>query len=165
MAGFDEIFRDMDAYFKKVTERMSKEIEELTKAVQTGKLRGKWDVTPIDKPGVQGYVIRGWFQLGEPPQIPKGVIEEVREPLVDVFEDEDQVKLYVELPGAEKEDIQLNIADGKAEVKAKNFYKRINLPTKDVEFKKASTSYKNGVLEVTVPKKKTTKKEKKRNTA
>lgn len=162
---FDEIFRDMDSYFKKVTERMFKEIQELEKAVQTGRLQGRWYVKPIDKPGVKGYVARGWFQLGEPLQIPKYATEEVREPLVDVFDDKDEVKLYVELPGAEKEDVQLNIAEGQAEVRAKNFYKLVDLPTKDIESKKASAKYRNGVLEVVIPKKKrTVTKEEKKHT-
>jgi len=69
-----------------------------------------------------------------------------------VFEEKDNVKLYVELPGAEKDDIQLNVTEGQVEVKAKNFYKTIDLPTRDVESNKAVANYKNGVLEVTIPK-------------
>ena len=58
--------------------------------------------------------------------------------------------------GVEKTDIQLNVTQDQAEVKAKNFHKAIDLPTKDVEFDKATANYKNGVLEVTIPKKKPT---------
>ena len=73
------------------------------------------------------------------------------------------MKLYVELPGVEKEDIQLNITNSQAEIKAKNFYKNIDLPTRDIEFDKATANYKNGVLEVTIPRtKKATKEEKKK---
>ncbi|KPV64181.1 MAG: Small heat shock protein HSP16.5 [Candidatus Bathyarchaeota archaeon BA2] len=74
------------------------------------------------------------------------------------------MKLYVELPGVEKNDIQLNVTEGRAEVKAKNFYKVIDLPTRDVEFEKATANYKNGVLEVLIPKTKETVSEEKKKT-
>jgi len=152
MAYFDEVFRDTDPYFRKLAERMFKEMEEIEKAIRSGELQGEWDVKPIEKPGVKGYVARGRFQLGEPLKFPKQAIDEVREPLTDIFEDKDHVKLYIELPGVEKDDIQLNVTEGRAEVKAKNFYKLINLSTKDIESEKAVANYKNGVLEVVIPK-------------
>jgi len=164
MSSHDDAFSDMDSYFKKLTERMFKEMEEFEKAIRSGKLQGEWEVKPIDKPGVKGYVAQGRFQLGEPLTVPKHALDEVREPLTDVFEDKDCVKLYVELPGVEKNDIQLNVTQGKAEVKAKNFYKLIDLPTKDVEFEKVSANYKNGVLEVVIPKVKKTVEEEKKKT-
>jgi len=164
MSDHDDAFSDMDSYFKKLTERMFKEMEEFEKAIRSGKLQGEWEVKPIDKPGVKGYVAQGRFQLGEPLTVPKHALDEVREPLTDVFEDKDCVKLYVELPGVEKNDIQLNVTQGKAEVKAKNFYKLIDLPTKDVEFEKVSANYKNGVLEVVIPKVKKTVEEEKKKT-
>jgi len=164
MSSHDDAFSDIDSYFKKLAERMFKEMEEFEKAIRSGKLQGEWEVKPIDKPGVKGYVAQGRFQLGEPLTVPKHALDEVREPLTDVFEDKDCVKLYVELPGVEKNDIQLNVTQGKAEVKAKNFYKLIDLPTKDVEFEKASANYKNGVLEVVIPKAKKTIEEEKKKT-
>ena len=164
MTDFDEIFRDPDSYFKKLSERMFKEMEEIEKAIKSGKLQGEWEVKPIEEPGAKGYVARGRFQLGEPLTLPKQAIDEVREPLTDVFEEQDQVKLYVELPGVEKNDIQLNVTEGRAEVKAKNFYKVVDLPTRDIEFDKAIANYKNGVLEVMIPKTKKTVSEENKKT-
>jgi HSP20 family molecular chaperone IbpA len=139
-------------------------MEEIEKAIRSGKLQGEWEVKPIEEPGAKGYVARGRFQLGEPLTLPKQAVDEVREPLTDVFEDKDHVKLYVELPGVEKNDIQLNVTEGRAEVKAKNFYKVVDLPTRDVEFEKAIANYKNGVLEVTIPKKEKTASEDEKKT-
>ncbi len=164
MSDYEDVFRDMDAYFKKLTERMFKEMKEFEDAIRSGRLQGEWEVKPIDKPGVKGYVAKGRFQQGEPLRVPKHALAEDREPLADVFEDKDCVKLYVELPGVEKNDIQLNVTQERAEVKAKNFYRVINLPTRDIEFEKASASYKNGVLEVLIPKTKKTIKEEKKQT-
>jgi HSP20 family protein len=154
---FGDIFHDVDDFYRKLTKKMFKEMEDIEEALRSGKLEGEWDIRPIEEPSAKGYVARGRFQFGksQPPKtlkLPEQIKDEVREPLTDVFEDKDNVKLYVELPGVEKDDIQLNITDGHTEIKAKNFYKTIDLPTKDVESDKAVANYKNGVLEVTIPK-------------
>jgi len=164
MAYFDE----MDAYFKKIIERMFREIAEFDEAMKSGKQQGEWNIRPIESPGVKGYVAQRQFRFGSEPNesnmpltVPKE-LDEVREPLVDVFEDKDAVKLYVELPGVERGDIQLNVVGQHAEVKAKSFYKQISLPTGEIEVDKILANYKNGVLQVTIPKKtKTVNEEKK----
>ena len=159
-----ETFRDIDAFYKKLTEKMFRQMEEIDKAIQSGRLQGEWDVRPIEKPGVRGYVAQGRFQLGEPLTVPKQALDETREPLTDVFEDKEHVKLYIELPGVDKDDIQLNVTATQAEIKAKNFYKTIDLPSRNVEFEKAAANYKNGVLEVLIPKKKTAVSDEKKTT-
>ena len=79
----------------------------------------------------------------------------------DVFEEEKTVKIYVELPGEEKDDIQLNVTKGAVEIKAKNFYKRIQVPS-NVDIEKASSKYNNGVLTIIIPKDETISQEEKR---
>lgn len=156
MAYFD----DMDKYFKKIVERMFREMTELDESMKSGKMRGEWNIRPIEGPNVKGYVAQRQFRFGSEPNepsmpitVPKEELNEIREPLVDVFEEKDAVKLYVELPGIEKDDIQLSVVGQSAEVKAKSFYKQIALPTRDIEVDKVSANYKNGVLQVTIPKK------------
>jgi len=151
---FRDIFDDVDKFYQRLAKRMFKEMEAIDEAIRSGKIEGEWDIRPIEEPGAKGYIARGRFQFGKPQplKLPKQIKDEVREPLTDVFEEKDNVKLYVELPGAEKDDIQLNVTEGQVEVKAKNFYKTIDLPTRDVESNKAVANYKNGVLEVTIPK-------------
>jgi len=153
MSDFEDIFDDSDDFFKKLAKRMFREMEEMQRAIKSGELKGEWDIKQIEEPDTRGFVARGKLQLDKPFKLPTQVTDELREPLTDVFQDEDGVKIYVELPGAEKEDIQLNIKDGRVEVKAENFHKTIELPAKDLESEKASSKYKNGVLEVTIPKK------------
>jgi len=154
---FEDLFHDVDEFYKRLTKKMFKEMEDIEEAIRSGKLEGEWDIRPIEEPGVKGYIAKGRFQFGgkstpKTLKLPAQIKDEVREPLTDVFEDKDNVKIYMELPGVEKDDIQLNVTDGHAEVKAKNFFKTIDLPTKDVEFDKVVANYKNGVLEVTIPK-------------
>jgi HSP20 family protein len=151
------VFHDVDDFYKKLTKKMFKEMEDIEEAIKSGRLEGEWDIKPIEEPGVKGYVARGRFQFGNKStpktlKLPEQVTDEVREPLTDVFQDKDNVKLYIELPGVEKNDIQLNVTDGHAEIKTTNFFKTIDLPTNNVEFDKAVANYKNGVLEVVIPK-------------
>ena len=88
-----------------------------------------------------------------PFEVSEKALKEIREPLTDVFDEDKAVKIYVELPGEEKDDVQLNVTEGKVAVKAKKFYKMIEVPTSNVDVEKVSSKYKNGVLEVTIPKK------------
>ena len=150
----DEVFRDINSFYKRLMERMFKEMQSFEEAVGSGRVKGTWDVKSINKPGMKGYVARRQFQTGaEPVLTPKRDLKgEVREPLTDVFDEKEFVKVYMELPGVEKSDIKLDVTEGAMEVKAGSFAKTMRLPTGDVDSEKASANYKNGVLEVTIPK-------------
>ena len=156
---FQDIFDDVDKIYQRFAKRMFKEMEDIEEAIKSGKLEGEWDIKPIEEPGVKGYIAKGRFEFGNRPKkprisvLPKEIPQEAREPLTDVFEDEGNIRLYVELPGVEKSDIQFNVFEAKAEIKAKNFHKTIDLPIADVNAAKTKANYKNGVLEVTIPKK------------
>jgi HSP20 family protein len=87
-------------------------------------------------------------------------IREQREPLVDVLETDDEVKVIAELPGVEKRDINLHGSEHRLRISVDTpqhkYYKEIELPTK-VNPKTARSSYRNGVLEVTLQRKKAEK--------
>lgn len=78
-----------------------------------------------------------------------------REPLVDVMSEKEKYKIFVELPGVDKEKVKLNVAEDSVEITTedeKKFYKLINLDeTVDVDSTKAS--YKNGILTLELDKK------------
>jgi HSP20 family protein len=82
-------------------------------------------------------------------------VKEEREPFVDIISVDGEIKVIVELPGVEKEDIKLRGTEDKLTISVEDperkYFKEIEMPAK-IEPKKAKTSYKNGVLEVTVPK-------------
>ncbi len=173
----EQMLRELESFSNKFTKDMEIEMENIEKAIRSGKLKGKWDFKRISEPGVKGYIVYGQFGSDRPLEpfeplepfdpfrpsrreltpgrsfkIPSEELEKVREPLTDIFEEEKAIKLYVELPGEEKEDIQLNVTGGKVEVKSKKFYKEMDLPTRNIVVDKTSTKYKNGVLEITIPK-------------
>ncbi|MCX8175754.1 MAG: Hsp20/alpha crystallin family protein [Candidatus Bathyarchaeota archaeon] len=82
-------------------------------------------------------------------------IKTEREPLVDVFSDNGNIKVIAELPGVEKEDIKLyatsNTLTISVDTPQRKYYKELDLPT-EVDPKSAKSTYKNGVLEVALSK-------------
>ena len=58
--------------------------------------------------------------------------DDVREPLVDIHEEDDYVLVLMELPGVAKENVELKAADGQLELSAKrgttSYRKQIDLP-------------------------------------
>jgi HSP20 family protein len=90
-------------------------------------------------------------------------VKEEREPLVDIIETDGEIHIVAELPGVEKNDIKLHGTEDMLTVSVdtpqRKYYKEITLPAK-VKVKETKTQYKNGVLEVTLPKIKEEKKPK-----
>ncbi len=95
----------------------------------------------------------------------------IQPPAVDVVDEKDHVVVKAELPGLAKEDVQVDLTDStltirgekkqEKEVKEKNFYRRereygsfsraIRLPA-EVKTGEATAVFKDGVLEVRLPK-------------
>jgi HSP20 family protein len=80
----------------------------------------------------------------------------LREPVVDVIEEEKTIRVVVELPGMKKEEIQLNATENslslKAEGENRKYFRDVPLPVK-VDTSSAKATYLNGILEVTLQKK------------
>jgi HSP20 family molecular chaperone IbpA len=79
-----------------------------------------------------------------------GTIKE-REPIVDVFEEEDCLRVMAELPGVEEDEISLKVIDNTLTIStgtsARAYHKKVVLPT-PVKKKAIESSYRNGILEV-----------------
>ena len=80
-----------------------------------------------------------------------------REPLVDVVDGENEVRVVAELPGARKEDILVaakgNVLEISAETRTRKYRKELELPT-PVEAQPSRSTFNNGVLEATFQKRK-----------
>ena len=96
---------------------------------------------------------------------------EVVSPIVDVYEEKDDIVVKAELPGMDKNDIEVNISDSELTLKGEKkkeekieekdyyrcerfhgaFFRSVELP-KDVKADKVKASFKNGILEVRIPK-------------
>jgi HSP20 family protein len=103
-----------------------------------------------------------WSRAGE---------NEFPAPALDVYEEKDDIIVKAELPGIDKDDVEVNISGStltlkgekqkEQKVEEKNYYRSersygaflrtVELP-KDVQSNKVKASFKNGVLEVRLPK-------------
>lgn len=105
---------------------------------------------PDGKPRVRQFGnIKPEIRMGRP----RIDIKEKREPLADAMTTNGEVKVVVELPGVDKKDIKLHGTEKSLTISVdtpgRKYYKEIELPDK-VDPKEAKSSYKNGVLEVTL---------------
>lgn len=170
---FDELFGNFDFFTDRLTKRFRAEIEEILKQVKSGKLKGTFETREISEPGIRGYIIQGHFgsdrEIGplepleplkpskrrplpeEPFKLSKEASKEIREPLTDIFEEENAIKIYVEMPGEEEENIHLKATEDGVEVKGESFYKMIKLSANKLDKQKITSKYRNGVLEITIP--------------
>ncbi|MFQ6105515.1 MAG: Hsp20/alpha crystallin family protein [Candidatus Hydrothermarchaeaceae archaeon] len=107
----------------------------------------------------------------------EGALSGYREPFTDIIETEKEVVVTAEIPGVEKEDIKINTTEDRIKITAEarhekreekegyvrrergyeSFYRVLALPA-EVEAEKAKATYKNGILEVVLPKAKTARK-------
>lgn len=96
---------------------------------------------------------------------------EIVTPTVDVYEEKDDIVVKAELPGMDKNDIEVNISDSELTLKGEKkkeekieqkdyyrcersygaFFRSVELP-KGVQADKVKASFKNGILEVRIPK-------------
>ena len=159
--NIDDMFREMekmmDEELKNFTEKVPKEY------VKERKLPDGSTVKELG-PFVHGYSMKigpdGKPEIQEFGNIKKSLkgtpqVKEEREPLVDIVETNEDVHVVVELPGVEKSDIKLHGTDDSLTISVDTpqykYYKEVVLPVK-VRVKEANSTYKNGVLEVVLPK-------------
>ncbi len=156
---FDELFRELDEIFYRFLrefELFSREFERPEEIKREFRIIGPYvygfriTIGPDGKPHIEefGNVKR----VGGKP-----IISEEREPLVDVFEEGNDIVVIAELPGVDKDKIKVKVSDDhrkliiRASNKQRKYYKEVELPT-EVDPKSAKASYKNGVLEVRLKK-------------
>jgi len=150
--GFGSLFKGIGNLFNLVS-RMTEEGEE--EYTRTGEIRGLGDKAK----GVYGFSVK--MGLGGKPVIEQfgnikatergAVVDEVREPIVDVFDEGDNLVVIAELPGVEESDISFEVKDDilslSAEAKDRKYSKEALLPS-PIDADSMESSYKNGVLEI-----------------
>ena len=117
-----------------------------------------------------------WGRPGRRPLLTSGergeiVPAESRQPFIDVIETDKEVIATAEMPGLEKSDIKINLTEDRLEISAEtkheekkeekgylyrerrsgSYYRAISLPS-PVDADNSKASYKNGVLEIKMPK-------------
>ena len=95
-------------------------------------------------------------QFGNVKKTPKGPkIEEEREPITDLFDEKDEVRICAEMPGLNEGDIKLDLKDDILEITAqtgdRKYCKEVLLPVK-AKPENMTFAYRNGILEVKIKK-------------
>ncbi len=155
--GDDDFFDDFGfGGFGQIDEVMAKLMEDMEK--RQGPLKP-------GEPIVYGVNIRvgpdGKPHIQEFGNVGKGQIKEEREPLVDVINHAKEIRVVVEVPGVDKRDIKLKTTPDTLSITVhssqRKFAKTLKLPEPVLE-ETAKATYKNGILEVVVQKKKPSEK-------
>jgi len=111
-------------------------------------------IGPDGKPTVRefGNIKPGSGGEGRPPLN----LQDQREPLVDIIEEDDQLKVVAELPGVDKKDISLYLDEHHLNITVESperrYYKELELPY-EIDETSARSTYKNGVLETVLKRK------------
>ena len=161
-ADVDEMMKEMEREFMALTEAGDR----LPKDLVREKRAEDGSVTREIGPIVYGYsmtvgpdgkpVIREFGNLKRSPSKEwREAISETREPMVDLVEGPKEVRVLAELPGARKQDIELTL-EGRsliisANTPARKYRKELELPC-PVRLEGSKSTFNNGILEVTLPK-------------
>jgi len=160
-------FSDIDKMMEEMEKFFAQQFKDIEKVVPKGLVREKVlpdgthqkEIGPI----IYGYsitvgpdgkpVIREFGNVKKGRRLP-GQISEEREPLVDIFVDENEAKIIAEIPGVQKEDINLTVSQNKlvisVDTESRKYYKEIDLP-ENILPEKAVSKYNNGILEIKIP--------------
>lgn len=176
---FDEMRREMERMFEEQFEDIQstapKELVREYETPQGGKVK---EVGPI----VYGYSITigpdgkskirefgnvrssspfsGFRSRGTGAGTNRSLISSEREPLADIMTSDKEVKVVIEMPGVNKENIKVNAYDNSVEITSddpqRKYHQIIELPP-EANIETAKSNYKNGILEITFKKKEQTK--------
>ena len=139
--------------------------QELKEAGGEIKKEGEIDLSNLKKgmKGVFGFSVKsavGGKPVVEPfgniKRTPKGpTIEKEREPITDIFDEEDEVIVMAEMPGINADDIKLDLKEDILDISAQNedrkYHKEVLLPAK-IQAETLQSSYKNGILKIKMKK-------------
>ena len=156
----DEMMREMERAFSEQFKDLEKEVpKSLVRESKTPDGGVKKEIGPI----VYGYsvtigpdgkpVVREFGNVRRSEGRPSKAIQDKREPLVDVISSGKDVRVIAEMPGVNKEDINVTVNEKSVVILVEGdraYYKELDLPGV-VDPKGARSTYNNGVLEVTIP--------------
>ena len=170
---FDEMRKEMEKMFEEqFKDIQTKAPKDLIREYETpggGKVREmgpfvygySMTIGPDGKPRVREFgnvrsPLAG-FGLGA---TTRPLISSEREPLADITAKDKEIKVILEMPGVNKENIKINAYDTTLEVRSDNpqrkYHEVIDLPP-EADVETARSTYKNGILEIVFDKKKESK--------
>jgi HSP20 family protein len=164
-SDIDEMMREMERAFSEQFKELEKELpKSLIRENKAPDGTTKKEIGPI----VYGYsvtigpdgkpVVREFGNVRKGEGTPWKEIQDKREPLIDVVSSGKNVRVIAELPGVNREDIDLRVSEKSVTISVdredRRYYKELDLPGL-VDPKGAKSIYNNGILEITLPLKST----------
>jgi len=144
--------------FGDLVERLGELAETGEQLSRTGEIHG----TDKQVKGIYGFTVKVGLGGDQPRVEPFGnirkdresgrtVVQEVREPAVDVFEEDDHVLVVAEMPGIGAEDVQVTVEDDLLTISAargdKKYRKEVLLPA-SATLEKTQITCNSGVVEI-----------------
>lgn len=98
-------------------------------------------------------IVEPFGNIKKTPEGPK--VEQEREPITDIFDENEEIRVYAEMPGVNEENIKLDLKEDILDISAQSgdrkYHKEVLLSAK-VKPETLTSSYKNGILEVKMEK-------------
>jgi HSP20 family protein len=161
MPDMDEMMREMERTFSEQFKELEKDLPKNlvrestmpdgTTKKEIGPIVYGYSVTigPDGKPVIREF---GNVKKGEGPAWKS--IQDKREPLIDIVTSDNVLRVIAELPGVNKEDIDITMNGRSLAISVdtpnRKYHKELDLPV-EVDPNGAKSTYNNGVLEVTMP--------------
>jgi HSP20 family protein len=155
--GFGGLFKGLGDFIDLLGDMIETGEEEVTRSGEF-RVKGLGDKGR----GVYGFSVR--TGIGGIPRVERfgnirtteegPVVAEVREPLVDVFDEEQEIVIVAELPGVGEEEVHIEIQDDILSLETtgeRKYAKEILLP-EQVDAATLQKAYKNGILELRLTK-------------
>ena len=76
---------------------------------------------------------------------------ELEEQRVDVIELDEEIIIVADVPGIRREDISVRVKGREITIRAGDLHRKLQLPV-EIDPKRTKATYRNGILEVRVPK-------------
>ena len=174
--GFDEMRREMEREFedtfKNIEDKAPKDLVREYETPGGGKVREygpfvygySMTIGPDGKPKVREFGnIKSPLSSSSSRRggsFTRPLISSEREPLADVTTTDKDVKVVVEMPGVSKENIKINVYGNSLELTTtgtedRKYHEVIEIPP-ETDIETATSTYKNGILEITFKKKQQT---------
>ena len=154
--GLGGILRGLGSLVEKLGElaETGRELSKTGEILGTGpgkEIKGIYGFTVKVGIGGEGVKVEPFGNIRRDEESGRSVVQEVREPAVDVFEERDHVLVVAEMPGIGAEDVSLEVKDDlltiTAEKGEKKYKKEVLLPG-SFPREKMQVSCANGVLEI-----------------
>ena len=154
--GFGGVFKGLANLIEKLGDLAEKgeQLKESTGEIQHRDIKGVYGFSVkvgLGDKGDKEVKVEPFGNVRKDTQSGETVVQEIREPVVDVFEEKDHTLVVAEMPGISTKDVRLEVKDDLltiyAEKKDKKYRKEILLP-RSYPREKMKMTCNNGILEI-----------------